>query len=569
MSQFRQSILSIAEICARKDVKTAILSPGSRSAPLSLAFLRHPKIDCKTVVDERAAAFIGLGVAQQTRHPVALVCTSGTAALNYASAVAEAFYQQIPLIVFTADRPPEWIAQDDGQTIVQPRLFEPHCNASFELPVDDRHPDAHWHFERILSEAITRTLYPVPGPVHVNVPLREPLYPESTFKYPEKPGITNVVNIQADLDAETWQVLREQWVQAERKLIVAGLSNCGSKLTSTLQRLQLQTGAVLLADVTSNYREKQLCPLFDMVLGTRSPEAAEALQPDLLLTFGGPVVSKHLKLYLRKYKPQNHWHIQNRVGWSDPFQSTSTIVPMSPERFFGLFVERLPLDKSNCASAYTGAWKERQQNANRILATFLQEAPHCELTAMWQVLENLPRNTALQLGNSAIVRLANFLSINKNISVSVNSNRGTCGIDGSVSTAVGAALSSENLTTLITGDLGFFYDRNGLWHDYLPANLRIIIFNNQGGGIFRILDGCRDLPELDRHFEVAHELTAENVAKDHGLAYAACATGEGLARHLQDFFKPMDRAAILEVKFDKILNSEMFLQFKSMLKEIR
>ncbi|RMD87744.1 MAG: 2-succinyl-5-enolpyruvyl-6-hydroxy-3-cyclohexene-1-carboxylic-acid synthase, partial [Calditrichaeota bacterium] len=183
MSAFKPGIVNIAEICARKEVCHFVLSPGSRSAPLSLAFLRHPKIQCRILVDERAAAFVALGMAQQLRRPVGLVCTSGTAALNYAPAVAEAYYQQIPLLIFTADRPPEWIDQNDGQTIHQRDLYAPHCRASFELPVDDTHPDARWHVARIISEAINTTLWPVPGPVHINVPLREPLYPEMDLHY--------------------------------------------------------------------------------------------------------------------------------------------------------------------------------------------------------------------------------------------------------------------------------------------------------------------------------------------------------------------------------------------------
>ena len=190
MTEFKQSILNIAEICSQKNISDIIISPGSRSAPLTLAFLRHPKLTCRTIVDERSAAFIALGLAQQTERPVGLVCTSGTAGLNYGPAVAEAYYQQIPLLVFTADRPPEWIDQNDGQTIHQGEMYGKHCCGYFELPVDDTHPDAKWHSERIISEAINKSLWPIPGPVHVNVPLREPLYPKSDFEYQNDPKIS-------------------------------------------------------------------------------------------------------------------------------------------------------------------------------------------------------------------------------------------------------------------------------------------------------------------------------------------------------------------------------------------
>ena len=174
-----QAVYNIAEICARHGITDVVLSPGSRSAPLTLAFARHPELTVRVVPDERAAAFIGLGIAQAQRRAVALVCTSGTAGLNYAPAVAEAFFQQIPLLIFTADRPPEWIDQLDGQTIRQHNLYGAHAKGAFEFPVDTAHADAKWHSARIVNEAINLAQAAPAGPVQVNVPLREPFYPKA------------------------------------------------------------------------------------------------------------------------------------------------------------------------------------------------------------------------------------------------------------------------------------------------------------------------------------------------------------------------------------------------------
>ncbi len=188
---------------------------------------------------------------------------------------------------------------------------------------------------------------------------------------------------------------------------------------------------------------------------------------------------------------------------------------------------------------------------------------------MHSVLKTLPPESQLQLGNSSIVRLASFVGITQTSSVRVNSNRGTSGIDGTLSTAVGAALGTTKITTLILGDLAFFYDRNGLWNNYLPPNLRVIIFNNYGGGIFRILDGSSDLPELEQHFEVGHNLSAKNTAKDHGLNYLFCDSTESLEETLPDFFSVQAGPAILEVGFDKHTNAEAFFKFKSSMKELK
>lgn len=568
MTKFKQSVVNIPEICAQKGVRNVIISPGSRSAPLTLAFLRHPGITCRTIVDERSAAFVALGLAQQIEAPVALICTSGTAALNYAPAVAEAFYQQIPLLVLTADRPPEWIGQNDGQTIVQQQLFAPHCRAALELPVDDSHSDARWHSERIVSEAINRTQWPVPGPVHINVPLREPLYPAQELTYETDVKTISLVQPQAFLAVATWQALLSEWTETRKKLIVAGLARPNESLNKTLATLQKGGDCVLIADVVSNCHNCHPVQHADMILGTSAESLQCDLMPDLLVTFGGAVVSKNLKLLLRKYKPRRHWQVQLDSACVDTFQSLTHILPVTPEYFFDTLQKRVPDGRAQ-DHEYFSRWQEMANRAQRTLDAFLGHAPHCELLTMAAVLTQLPPESCLQLGNSSIVRLANLVSLAATKGLSVNSNRGTSGIDGTVSTAVGAALATDSITTLITGDLAFFYDRNALWNRYVPPNLRVVVFNNGGGGIFRILDGSSTLPELAPHFEVEHELRAKNVARDHGLQYRYCDSAEALVGALPEFFAPGNRAALLEVGFDKKVNADAFMKFRSMMREIK
>jgi 2-succinyl-5-enolpyruvyl-6-hydroxy-3-cyclohexene-1-carboxylate synthase len=306
----------------------------------------------------------------------------------------------------------------------------------------------------------------------------------------------------------------------------------------------------------------------DMILGSEHEETLQHLKPELLVSFGGPVISKNLKTFLRNHKPPAHWHIQPHGECIDAFQSLTQIVPVCPEYFFENLLRIFPKMETSFGKDYAGAWRRLESKAANSLRAFLLEAPHGEFTAIHSVLKALPRDSRLQLGNSGIVRFASFLSLTETNGVKVNSNRGTSGIDGTVSTAVGAALATPLMTTLITGDLAFFYDRNALWHNYLPANLRIVVINNYGGGIFRILDGASDLPELTQHFEVEHQLTAKNTAADHGLDYVFCDSAQSLAAALPKFFEPKNRPAILEIHTNKNLNHETFLKFRSIMREI-
>lgn len=569
MAEFKQSIVNVAEICARNHIQNVILSPGSRSAPLSLAFLRHPKMTCRTIVDERSAGFVALGLAQQLENPVALVCTSGTAALNYGPAVAEAFYQQIPLIVFTADRPPEWIDQNDGQTIHQSGIYSNYCRGSYTLQVDDSNPDVKWHIERIISDAINTSIWPVAGPVQVNVPLREPLYPNAAFKYEKTCKVVDLTPSHAVLDREVWAEIVTAWRQAERRLIVAGMSKPNARLDASLRKFARDERTVVLCDVTSNLEQAQEIAHSDMILGTQEEETRTKLAPEFLLTFGGPVVSKNLKLFLRKYRPAVHWHLQATAQAIDTFQALTRVFPVTAEYFFENLAKRSGIEEATTSDGYSATWRLLEAKAQRTLGGFLRDLPHCEFSAVASILSHLPARSHLQLGNSFIIRLANFIGLTATGGVQVNSNRGTCGIDGTLGTAVGAAMATTEITTIILGDLAFYYDRNALWHDYLPSNLRIIIINNNGGGIFRIIDGPDRLPELAQHFEVEHQLTARNTAADHGLDYAFCDSTQGLEKNLATFFQPSDRPAILEVHTDKRVNVEMFHRFKNIMREIQ
>jgi 2-succinyl-5-enolpyruvyl-6-hydroxy-3-cyclohexene-1-carboxylate synthase len=569
-----QAVFNIAEICAQHGITDVVLSPGSRSAPLTLAFARHPAYRgrLRVVPDERAAAFIGLGIAQATRRTVVLVCTSGTAGLNYAPAVAEAFFQQIPLLVLTADRPPEWIDQLDGQTIRQRNLYGAHAKGTFDFPADTSHADAKWHGERLINEAINLTQTGPAGPVHVNIPLREPFYPNAGEEMAYEQNVKIIRDDHSNTILPPAEILENP------------------TLTAALYEFAEARQVPVVADSIANVGDVPAVRRQDIFLAGLSKEAKEALKPDLLITFGQSLISKALKLFLRDAAPAQHWHLQPSGEVADTFRRLTRIVRVQPAVFFqqlAVFdtkdynrsessIPNATTDNEALSSTSSGrgtvpalTWQQADATAAQFLDGFFatKGQPFNEFAAMRHALAALPDGTALHLANSMAVRYANILGLPKGPQIEVFANRGTSGIDGCNSTAVGAALAQpQRPVALLTGDVAFFYDRNAFWHNYPTPNLRVVLFNNHGGGIFRLIDGPRQQPELDEFFETRQALTAENLCRDFELRYLPVASFEELAAALPVFFAAESGAAVLEIFTDSKTNAAFFEEYRTAVK---
>ena len=566
-----QTITDIAELCARLGVRHFVLSPGSRSAPLTLAVARHPQLQTKVVPDERSAAFIALGMAQATGQTVGLICTSGTAAYNYAPAVAEAYYQKIPLLILTADRPPEWIDQQDGQTLRQQNLYGPHVKGSYQLPDTYQHPDLVWHLLRLVNEAVNLSQTGQKGPVHINVPLREPFYPkpDEPWQYSQNLKVVQRMEVEPRLPQAVWQQLAEEWQQFNQKLIIAGQGVYDEKLLTALEQTSKQQRIPVVADIISNLHGlKGRITRQDSFL-TRD-DAKEMLRPDLLITFGDSVISKNIKLYLRRHKPKQHWHMQAHGAVADTFQTLTRIIPVEPAYFFpelnnrGIRAEeQLPRQKE-----YYRGWKAQQERAEQVAGAFFEEQPWGEFLAVHKTLQLLPQNTQLHLANSMSVRYANLVGLaQEQKSVQVWANRGTSGIDGSNSTAVGSAVATGLPTLLITGDMAFLYDRNAFWHLFMPRNLRILVLNNHGGGIFRMIEGPRQQPELEYYFETKQPFDAHATAKEAGFSYTVCSSLQEYEQALPQFLDPEEGPKFLEVITDSSANEAIFKRYKQSLQK--
>jgi 2-succinyl-5-enolpyruvyl-6-hydroxy-3-cyclohexene-1-carboxylate synthase len=561
-------IINLVNILSKKGVKNAIISPGSRNAPLTIALVRHPDIETKSISDERSAAFIAMGMAQNLKQPVAICCTSGSAAYNYAPAVAEAFFQEIPLIILTADRPKEWIHQHDGQTIYQTDIFGKHVKQSFEIGSDYTHQDSIWHIERTINHAVNLAKSYPQGPVHINIPLREPFYPadNEAILFENNPRTIEVLETEKTLSKESWHQLLTRFQDFDNILIAGGQSEKDHSLSDVLEKIQEEFHCVVIGDTISNLGIESISK-HDIFLKTEN----ENLRPELLITFGKSFISKGLKTFLRKNKAIEHWHLQLGEHLIDTFQSLTKIILITPLTFFTKLYEDLDFDKFKNGEIernedFKNNWLAQERKATVYLERFFDDKIHQEkfneFYVIKKIIDSLPDNCQVHLANSMAVRYVNYVGFDLKKQIEVFANRGTSGIDGCVSTAVGQALCTPKLVFLFVGDVAFFYDRNGLWNRYLPNNLRIILLNNHGGGIFRMIDGPSKQPELEDYFETIQTMSSKNTAQDADLEYFKINTNADLEKNLEAFLGVNGKSKLMEIETDSILNTEIFKQFK-------
>ena len=538
---------SIIQICLAKGITHIVISPGSRNAPLIIGFVNNPAFTCYSIADERSAAFFALGIAQQIQKPVAVICTSGSALLNYYPAVAEAFYSQIPLVVISADRPSDKIDIGDGQTIRQENVFQNHSIYNANLA-----DGASSENDQKIIEALTIAVQEK-GPVHINAPFEEPLYEtvnqlsisENSFAFANEKQLVPI-----QISEEMIQI----WNTSKKKLVLVGVNNPNEIEDNVASFLANDQSVVVLTETTSNWHHPSFINTIDTLITPFSPEDFEAFQPEILITFGGMVVSKRIKAFLRKYKPKHHWHIDSLRAY-DTFGALTQHFKIHPNAFFNALIPVSETVSSDYFSTYN------QVNSLRKVkrTAYLNTIPFTDFKVFDAVLSQLPQNSQLQISNSSAIRYAQLIDIHP--SIEVFCNRGTSGIDGSTSTAIGAAIANKKQTILITGDIGFLYDSNALWNNYIPKNFKIILINNGGGGIFRILPGHEETPVFNTFFETSHCLTAEHLAKMYGFQYQIASNEASLQDAISSLYSQNDQPTILEIFTPTRQNDSVLLQF--------
>lgn len=538
---------SIIEICLAKGVTNIVISPGSRNAPLIIGFVNNPKFTCYSIADERSAAFFALGIAQQIKKPVAVICTSGSALLNYYPAFAEAFYSQIPLIVISADRPLDKIDIGDGQTIRQENVFENHSLYNANL-VDGASSENDSKINEAINYSIAKK-----GPVHINAPFEEPLY-ETVSELSIAVNSFASANATPFVPTENWTEFASIWNTSKKKLVLVGVNEPDAIATSVVDFIANDTSVVVMTETTSNLHHPSFINNIDTIITPFSSADFEVFQPEILITFGGMVVSKRIKAALRKFKPKHHWHIDSLRAY-DTFGSLTKHFETDPNTFFNRFIPFLRPIESTYFETFDAINSIRKAKHE----IYLSKIPFTDFKVFEKVIQSLPINSHLQISNSSAIRYAQLIDIHP--SIEVYCNRGTSGIDGSTSTAIGAAVDNEKQTVLITGDISFLYDSNALWNNYIPKNFKIIVINNGGGGIFRILPGHDETPVFNTFFETSHCLTAEHLAKMYGFEYAIASNETSLAEGLEKIYSQNSKPYILEIFTPTRDNDAVLLQY--------
>jgi 2-succinyl-5-enolpyruvyl-6-hydroxy-3-cyclohexene-1-carboxylate synthase len=549
----KKHIAIIPAILKQKGVEHIVISPGSRNAPLIQVFYALFKEKCISIVDERSAAFFALGIALKTAKPVVILTTSGTAVLNLAPAMAEAFHQGVPLLAITADRPPEWIDQQDNQTIRQKDALLKNSKAAFELPLSSHASEDLWLANRIVNQAYNIASSGKLGPVHINVPLREPLYltlPAATdfsiteFKEPICVGV----------DSE----LLNSWKKAKRIMLVCGQHIPDKALQLAVNQLSKDTKIVVVSEAIANCKGEQVISNIDLILHAFQ-EKAEKLSPDLVLYFGGQIVSKRLKEYLRKQSGIPFWFISPEGHHVDTFQNLSLIIHTNETPFLESLVEKSNLINQ---SDYSNKWRDLSIKMTEKIALETEAFTFSDILVCKELSDKLTNKDILFAGNSSIIR---YLQMFKNNADSVFANRGTSGIDGCISTASGIATVANKNVVAIVGDLSFVYDSNGLWNRNLPQNLKIVVVNNRGGGIFSLIDGPPQQEAFTPFFEAHHPVAINKISEAFGIAYFLCKNKETLAATYHAFYATKG-SAILEVETTSELNNKVFRNFIKKLK---
>lgn len=574
---------TIAELCKAYNIQHIVISPGSRSAALTISFTNDDYFKCYSIVDERCAGFFALGIAQQIQQPVALVCTSGSALLNYYPAVSEAYYSDIPLVVLSADRPKYLVDIGDGQTIKQANVYGSHVHYNANLKLDLRddtinyskeepkliqslqdkaerflgiQEDTQASNEREINAAFHKAIASS-GPVHLNCPFEEPLYNTvDTLIKPIKKAEPSHFNT-TFLDPEV-ETAKAEWEQSPKKMVLIGANYPDTIDNLFIEALANDDSVIVFTETTSNIHHSAFFPSIDKIIAPLEDDDFKRLQPDILLTVGGMIVSKKVKAFLRKYQPKLHWHLGGTRA-NDTFFCLSKHFKMSADSFFKSISEY-----QNVASDYKATWTKVKAHRISKHDHYLDEIPFCDFKVFDILLKSIPDHNQLQVSNSSAIRYTQLFDLNPTLSVFCN--RGTSGIDGSTSTAIGAASVTTQPVVFITGDLSFFYDSNALWNNYIPNNFRILLINNEGGGIFRILPGHKNTENFDAYFETKHQLTAKHLCEMYGFDYKVADNEEALKQALQDFYSTSDAPKLLEIHTPSRLNDEVLLAYFNYIK---
>lgn len=546
----------IAGLLVKSGVRDIVLSPGSRNTPLILAFEAEPQLRKHIITDERSAAFYALGIAQSTQSPVALACTSGSAPLNYAPALAEAFYRGIPLIAISADRPQQWIDQDDSQTIRQFRSLDNIVKKSYDIPdLPVETPEYEWFVNRTVNDAIIEARKPLSGPVHINVQLNAPLGRLEDIKEEGCRKILYTGSVQKIPDEEIKELACI--IKNKRILLVAGFMQPDAKLQKSVLKFCSLPNVTVMAETVSNLHLAPQSYSIDRVLSTLDDNDKERLRPEVVITLGGALISRQIKEYLRSYPPQEHWSIGHRHTTVDCFKSLTRRIDTDPEYIIRKLYNILSRTATDIS--YKSEWDLQRSKADASASEFIESIEWSELKAFDILFRTLPLDINLNIANGTPIRYNQLLA--ETSYHTTFCNRGVSGIDGCTSTAIGNASVASGPTLLITGDMAFSYDLSGLAIRHIPRNFKIILIDNAGGGIFRFIPSTRNLECREDYFCAPHPIDYKALCQAFGIGYCTAEDEASLLSSLMNFLSSNSRPQLLHIKVDGSKGGEILSRF--------
>ncbi|MFR3146292.1 MAG: 2-succinyl-5-enolpyruvyl-6-hydroxy-3-cyclohexene-1-carboxylic-acid synthase [Eubacterium callanderi] len=541
-----KNVQIIVALLKKYEIKDIVISAGTRHTPFVYSVEHDSFFKCYSIVDERSASFFALGLIQAQKKPVVISCTSGTAACNYVSAVNEAFFQQLPLVVITADRNPYYLYQQEEQMVPQLNLYKDVCKKKVNLPIVRDEKDF-WYCSRLVNEALLELNHRVQGPVHINFPVENnyPIYQGIVkFNTDELPSITKISRLLLEDGEEAWKSKAKELCSYSKIMIIYGQHGpITKKEKAIIERFVQKYNCIVSVDHLSNLTCSKSIPTF-LCCKMINPAYFLRLCPDIVITMNGSTISEiktKLLYFTGKYK---HWHVSEEGMISDPFQCQTDIIECKPITFFKKFGDYADTEEEN---SYFKMWYKQMEPLEKNGGLYNADLKYSSIYAVQQFMKKIPTNSLFHIANSNSVRITNYFVLDE--SIDVYCNRGTNGIDGSMSAFIGQAYITQRLSFLLIGDLSFFYDMNALWNRYIGNNIRILVCNNSGGAIFHNYPNTSNVPTLDEHIAAAHQTSVESWVKSRGFNYIS-------AKNKEEFNKKLN--LLMVEKSDKPILLEVF-----------
>lgn len=561
-------IIQLISLLKQYNIRRVVISSGSRHFPFTHSLENDKYFKLYSVVDERSAAFFALGLIQRTHEPVALACTSGSAIVNYGPAVSEAFHQKLPLLLVTADRAPELLGQLEDQMVEQKSIFKGFLKHNVNLPLVNTGFDE-WYANRLINEALIELNHNGVGPVHINYPIVS--HHNVNFNIQNLPKVRKITFNTAETSPEKWKTFANKLYKSKIIIIWGQSVNITDTLIDSLNKFCSIYNAVILTDKISNLHSPFAIDNALVVLKALSVNEKEALYPDFVISVGNNIVfNNEIKgmLAINPIKMEN-WRVGTQNIIVDPYRRLTEHFEMSETTFFNNLInttfetniKNKRKDKTETNDDFNGITENYSQRWKQISLSIKEpEVPYSQLYAIGKLIKSIPPDSILQLSNSNTIRMAHLFR--NHPSIKTYCNRGVNGIDGCMSTAVGYASESSELNFLIIGDLTFFYDMNALWNRHLSPNIRILLVNNEGGGVMYMTTNATFKPHFPVHTAASHNTSAKGWVESIGFRYLSAHTKEETDDAIKILTSSQeDGPILLEVFTKKEEDALIYLEF--------